>query len=277
MFKVSACIVAVSLMLIAGTANAQSTKRAVTPSGRADMVFKGVSAQDAIGKLANTCMNLGMSVIETSANSVTCDAPMGMTQSVITQALIGNSYSTAPQRLIRFNVVQIQNDSRVQASARVQTQMAFGQMRGEELTDDATYNDLMSFMEASGALYLPGTSFHNYPFLGSGSVEAVRATHNGKSSLGLTLRDLVLNGPLHNAGAMVGDILIEINGKPFKNERDFDKRLRAIPFGTSFDVTVLRNGQPLYISLISAPRPTAGEDGGKLTPLSEADGSGTEP
>lgn len=272
MLKVTGLIVATALLASTSAASAQSSKRAVTPSGRPDMVFRDTPSQDAIAKLANTCMDLGISVVETTPNSVTCEAPMGMAQSVIAQALIGNSYSTKPQQFIRFNVAQIQNDTRVQGSARVQTQMAFGQMRTEDLTDDATYNGLMVFMEASGAEFLPGTSFHNYPFIGTGGTEAIKVVHKGRSTLGLVLRDLVANGPLHNAGAAVGDIIVEINGKTFRNDRDFDKRLRAVPFGTSFDVTVLRNGEHLYISLVSAPRPTVGEDGGRLALLSEVQG-----
>lgn len=270
MLKISACVIVAAVFVYGSSANAQSAKRAVTPSGRADMVFKNMPTQDALGRLANTCMDLGLNIVETTSNSVTCDVPMGIGESAITQALIGNSYSTRPQRLVKFNVAQIQNDARVQASARVQTQMAFGQMRAEELTDDATYNDLMTFMEKAGAVFLPGTSFHNYPFMGAGDTEGTKVSYKGKNTVGIVLKDLVIDGPLHNAGALIGDIIIEINGKTFKNSREFDRRILSIPFGTSYEVTVLRNGQPYYLTLVSAPRPTAGEDGGKLVLLSEA-------
>ncbi|WP_374593012.1 PDZ domain-containing protein [Sphingosinicella sp.] len=242
--------------------------RAVTPSGLPDMIFKNTAATEASGKLANMCMNRGLTVASTSTNEVLCQVPMNILKSALTQALIGNSYSTTPIQYIRFSIAQINSDTRVQAASWVETQMAFGQLRREPLTSDNLYNDLMNFMEASGGDYVPGTTFPNHAFIGSGGGRGEIINHNGKKIGAIVLLDLVYDGPLHKAGAQIGDTIFSINKKTFKTYGEFQKRLQGINIGEPVRVTVLRQGQPVDLTFTATRRPPITDIGGKLPMLS---------
>lgn len=249
---------------------AGSEMRAVTPSGRTEMMFREATAQDASGKLASRCMGNGLTVVSSEPRDVTCELKMNMLKSALAQALIGNSYSTPPRTFIRFIIVQVGSDVRVQANEWMETQMAFGQIRRQELNSDDVHNDLMNFLETAGAAFIPGTSFPNHAYLGMEVGSSVTVSYKGKQTSGLTLSNVTPDAALAKAGVQAGDTLVAIEDKTFKTFQDFVKRLKGIPINSSMKVAILRNGQPLTLTAVAGRRPSiSAEDMTKvaLTPV----------
>lgn len=58
---------------------------------------------------------------------------MNNANGMFTQLLMGNAYSTTPVLSARFNAVQIPDGVRVVSNVWVETQMALGQVRRNEL------------------------------------------------------------------------------------------------------------------------------------------------
>lgn len=219
------------------------------------MIFRKVAAGEASSKIASQCMTNGLTVVSSTAGEVTCQLQMNAMKSALTQALIGNSYSTPPQTFVRFTVTQIGNDARVQANEWVETQMAFGQMRRSDLTNDDVHNDLMNFLEVAGASYLPGTSFPNHAYLGAFG-GGTMVDYKGKSTAGIKLSGAAKEGALVKAGTIDGDILVAINGKTFKTNHEVEKRLKGIALDSPMNVTVIREGKALTLNTTALRRPT---------------------
>ncbi|NUQ81247.1 MAG: SpoIIE family protein phosphatase [Bacteroidetes bacterium] len=61
------------------------------------------------------------------------------------------------------------------------------------------------------------------------------------------------NGASDRAGMKVGDVLVSINGKTFRNSQEADRILKSNPPGTVMEYGVLRNGIPmtLYVKAVS--------------------------
>ena len=68
----------------------------------------------------------------------------------MTQFLIGNSYSTTPERYVRFSIFPSNGKTRVQAYQWVETQMAFGQVNKVELNGNSQFNDVLKALVAVG-------------------------------------------------------------------------------------------------------------------------------
>lgn len=249
-------VVLSALLLAPSVAWAGKEMRAVTPSGLPDMKFKGISAADASGKLANSCMDNGLTVTANSPSEVICQAPMNAAKSALAQLLIGNSHSTTPSQFIKFSLAAIGGDVRVQASAWIETQMAFGQTRRQPLANDDAHNTLMAFMEGAEAVFLPGTSFPNYIYLGIGPYDEQIIKFKGRDVAGARISSLEEGTTLKIAGAQMGDVLVAINGKTFNNYDQFLKRLLGITVGQQVTFDLIRGGQPITISGAAGYRPT---------------------
>lgn len=254
-------------VLAATPAYAGNDMFAVTPSGRTEMFLPGTTLQDASGKVSARCMANGLTVVSSSANDVVCELKMGAFNSALTQLLIGNSYSTPPKTLVKFNLAQMSNNTIVQANEWIETQMAFGQMRRQDLANDKVHNDLMAFLSSAGAQYLPGTSFPNNAYMGVAFKGSTKTKFKGKDTPGVVLGQVTAGAPIDVAGAKEGDLLVAVNDKPFANVMDFEKRTRDIPVGSKYDVTVERAGHPMTLSVVSARRPAVGGEVMQTTQL----------
>src|SRR6185312_633538 len=113
---------------------------AVTPSGRPEAIFEGKSPEQVSGMIASSCADRGHVVVTSSPNKVVRQGDMTAMQSALTQLLIGNSYSTPPALFFEFNLFAVGPNTRVQAREWVETTMAFGQKRSEELNNRAQFN-----------------------------------------------------------------------------------------------------------------------------------------
>jgi hypothetical protein len=235
---------------IAASTSALAERSIITPSGQPEAVFYKTTVAEAGAKLASTCMDLGWQVSAQTSNQVTCEVPMGMWQSVMTQMLIGNSYSTTPKGYVAINLVQLNDNVRAQGRAWAQTQMAFGQMQEHQYTDDGTFNNLLGFMGKAGGVLPIGTRFTG-TYLGFENEDA----SNNTSGLNITV--VYPTSPAERAGMKVGDQVVRIDGKGFKNATDFSKKLANIRTAT-YPVTVRRNGQEMVLTLTREARPTVG-------------------
>ncbi|MGD9979570.1 MAG: hypothetical protein AB7H66_03185 [Hyphomonadaceae bacterium] len=128
----------------------------MTPSGRPEAVFAGRTVEEVQGLIASGCMDRGHMVVNSTPNQVQCQIEMGALQSALTQALIGNSYSTTPQQFVRFVITPASGNMRVQAQMWVQTQMAFGQMQTQEVNGAQQFNSVQSFLISMGGV-APGS------------------------------------------------------------------------------------------------------------------------
>jgi hypothetical protein len=242
------------LASIAGMAMpAMAADRAVvTPSGQPDAMFRGSSTADAASKIANSCMNQGWQVTEQSPTQVTCEVHVSAMKSALQQVLLGNAYSTTPRTFIRVSIAAVGDNARAQAIAWTETQMAFGQTRQNQYSDNATFNNLEGFLIKAGGELPPGTHFAGI-FLGF----AGEPQMNG-NEVAIPVTSVVAGGPGAAAGLRPGDQITEVNGARFKNMEDFHKHLNKIGVGNRFPITIVRNGQKLTLHPIAATRPPVG-------------------
>ena len=236
--------------LVASSASAE--RGALTPSGQPDVMFRGIDAAEAGSKVANHCLNVGWQVTDQTPNQITCQVPMSAMRSALTQALIGNSYSTAPLSFVRVTLVKVGGNTRGQATAWVETQMAFGQMRRQQFTDDKTFNNLLGFLVASGGELPPGTRIAGI-WMGVDG----KPISDGKSAY-IPVTRVLPNSPGAKAGIQVGDQVTEVNGKKFKSLEDMKKSLNHVGIGVSYPVVLLRNGVKQTVMLEAQERPVVG-------------------
>lgn len=246
----------VFVALLATATSALAERPIKTPSGQPESIFYQTTAAETGAKLASQCMDLGWQVANQSTNQVTCEVPMGMWKSVLTQMLIGNSYSTSPKTYIAVNIVQVGNNVRAQARAWAETQMAFGQMRQHQYADDNTFTSLVGFLGKAGGELPEGTTFTGN-YMGFDHDPATANTS------GLTVTQVFPTSPAHVAGMKVGDQVVKVDGKGFKNQADFAKKLNRVK-SASYDVLVRRGGQEVKLTLQRMTRPPVGSASWKI-------------
>lgn len=139
-----------ALVALAGCADPVA-RIADTQSGNPEGVFRNKSPQAAANVLAGLCARQGAIVTASSPHLVECRKRMQGGEAVLVQALIGNSYSTTPDTVMQFNMVQEGRNTRVYASQQIETIMAFGQPRRQPLTGNAVFNSTMLALEQAGA------------------------------------------------------------------------------------------------------------------------------
>lgn len=227
---------------------------AFTPSGKPDVVFAQTDAPSAAGKIASKCMDLGWTVISSGAAQVVCQPPMGFWQSVLAQFLIGNSDSTAPKAFVRVSVIQLGADSRAQADGWIETQMAYGQVRDQPFADDASFNELLTFLMRAGGRLPSGTTFPVRAYLGVDIGTAVARKDGEASVIGLTVTGVTPGSPGAAAGLAAGDTIIRVGGASFKTPAQFRGLLAKAPLGQNFEVVVERAGAEVPLTVLATPQ-----------------------
>lgn len=141
-----------SLVLVGLTACApQQALIKQTSSGYPEGVFQNTTLDAVRSRLIEGCSSRGVLVQEASGNQVVCGKTMEGGDAVLAQMLVGNSYSTTPDRKIRFIMYQSGADVRVTAQQWIESQMAFGQVRRQELNGNNHRNDIQQFLFSLGA------------------------------------------------------------------------------------------------------------------------------
>lgn len=229
-------------------------KEATTPSGRAEMVFAYTSAADTLTAIQSKCMDNGWMITSQVGTQVICEVPMGMWQSVFTQMLIGNSYSTEPKQFVRFSVAQVGEHTRVQTQVWAETQMAFGQVQHHQYTDDGTYNNMLTFMGQAGGQFPVGTTFTSRAYLGVDGADAT-ALNGRRSTYAYRLTSVYEPAPGYRLGLRTGDLVTKVNNRTFRNAEAFGEQLNRQTVGRSLTVTVVRDGVEQTFSTTAEGRP----------------------
>lgn len=245
----SLCSVFLSALIFAAFPTAAAEFFAVTPSGMPETLFP-MSSSKTIGSLSGQCMNNRWNVIDSNATSVTCEAPLSAGQSMMGQLLLGNSYSTPPKRFFRFNVVEVEGVSRVQASGWMETQMAFGQVKRVDFDGPPFHNNVMGFMTAAGGKFPKGTTFPNHVFMGFQAESIADGNYRV-----LRVTEVTADSPAARSGMQVGDLVTRVAGKRFKDDNDYLDALEKAANHPSYEVQVDRRGASLKLAIDRQFRP----------------------
>lgn len=224
---------------------------AVTPSGRAEAYFDMPVVQTS-DLLANKCIDLGWTVVSTTETIVTCQAPMSLGQSILASLAIGNQYSTPPVMFYRFNLAGSGTSTRVQVNGWIETQMAFGQVRHEDLAGAPFYNGAMDFFEAAGGRWPPGTRFPNHAWIG------VHFDPSGVAQKVARIEEVDPDGPADRAGLMVGDVVTRIAGKKIKDGGDLLDALAKAHKSATYRVDYTRSGKSNSVTIDRVERSPIG-------------------
>lgn len=208
-----------ALLVAACASTPTHTALVNTKTGRPDVYFYDTNATSVSGKLAATCMDSGLTVVNSTTNMVTCESKMSMGQSVLTQMAIGNSYSTTPRQFVQMSIAQIGDDVRVQATSWAETQMAFGQVNRMQ-TDQTPQqiSGLTAFLMNAGGKLAPGDSMtFKGPRIGVRFFEVNGETKQnlgfaGALESGLYVVDISEDMPAYGSGIEICDRVISLNG-----------------------------------------------------------------
>src|SRR5207237_7067314 len=77
--------------------------------------------------------------------------------------------------------------------------------------------------------------------------------------------------PADKAGIQAGDVIVDIDGRQMRNNREIIDYISYLPIGANVKIGVIRNGKHMNATAKTAERPPAGE------PASEAEAPGAEP
>ena len=255
MKKFVGAIFGVSVALVAQPALADEPF-AVTPNGRAEMMFD-VPAVETADLLAGACMDAQWNIKEQSPQHVLCEGDPTFGQSLLANLSMGNSYSTPPRLYYRFSIVQLSNETRVQADGWMGLQTAFGQNREMETNVKGFHNNAIDLMRGVGGRFPEGTIFPNHAAIGAG----FEPTDSPKQGMRLTMIDP--GGAFDVAGLQVGDVLYRVAGERWKTYDDIYDGLHKAAKEPTYEVEFYRGGQKMEVM---APRIFRAEIGPMETP-----------
>lgn len=117
-----------------------------TASGYPEATIPGRTVDEIRSAIMEACASRGALVQESSGNIVVCGKTMSGGEAIMARMVIGNSYSTEPERKVRFTVFQVGGNVRVTAQQWIETQMAFGQVKRMELNGNNQRNDIQAML-----------------------------------------------------------------------------------------------------------------------------------
>jgi serine protease Do len=77
-----------------------------------------------------------------------------------------------------------------------------------------------------------------------------------KDTNGAFITDVNKDGPADKAGVQIGDIVKAVNGEPVKVSTDLTRKVGSVRAGDKVNLTVLRNGKTVQITVTAALRPS---------------------
>lgn len=123
-----------------------------TPSGKAEGVFIGQTPAQASNQIAGLCASRPkVSVPLVTDRMVECRAVMEGGSAIYAQLMLGNSYSTIPEAILQFTLVEEGANTRAYGDVFVETIMAYGQPRRVKMQDNDTYNTMLEVLWKAGA------------------------------------------------------------------------------------------------------------------------------
>ncbi|WP_242689541.1 hypothetical protein [Photorhabdus cinerea] len=134
-------------VLLSGCANNVPLKKQ-TQSGKPEGIYTNTTKEAIRDLLVAYCNEKGFMVVESSTSSVLCSKETEGGSAILTQLMIGNSYSTTPIGKIRFTIGSVNDSIKVWADMWVETQMAMGQMRQMPITDNKSRNAVQEKLDS---------------------------------------------------------------------------------------------------------------------------------
>lgn len=215
---------------------------AMTPSGATEAIFD-MPVTNASDALVNGCVDAGQTVISSTSTVVVCEFYLNTTESVLGALLLGNQYSTPPRSYVRFNAAELRGSTRVPANAWLETQMAFGQIRKQDLGSDHFHNEVMGFLASAGGRFPPGTVFPNHAYIGLRWETAL------SPEKGLRVIEVAEGGPAEEAGVQLGDVVTAIARERIKDGSDVLDGLHKAARSDTYEVALYRGGKKMSLEL----------------------------
>lgn len=122
-----------------------------TASGKPEGVFPASTQQEVKNLVTGSCARRGLMTMEYGQNQVECSKTLSGGDAFIAQMAVGNSYSTTPEHKVRFTFIQEGSDVRVIAHQWIESQMAYGQVRRQELNQAKHTNDVQGWLSSLGS------------------------------------------------------------------------------------------------------------------------------
>jgi S1-C subfamily serine protease len=142
----------------------------------------------------------------------------------------------------------------VSAQGKVVGMNTRGLSRGRAVTIPlATVNRIVDELIEKGHIAKPylGLAMQPVPV-----PESLRGKVPGSGSSAVLVVHVEPGGPADKAGVLLGDVVIELQGKPVEDTGDIQQLLGSSKIGETVEATVLRGGAPLKLSIALADRPT---------------------
>jgi serine protease Do len=89
--------------------------------------------------------------------------------------------------------------------------------------------------------------------------EETREAFNLPEARGALVQEVTPGKPADRAGIRHGDVVVEIDGRPIRNNRELIDYISYLPVGSDVRITLLRNGQRQTVTAKTAERPPDGE------------------
>lgn len=86
--------------------------------------------------------------------------------------------------------------------------------------------------------------------------ESLRGKVPGAGNSAVLVVHVEAAGPADKAGVVLGDVVVELQGKPVEDTGDIQQLLGSAKIGDTVAATVLRGGAPVKLSIMLADRPT---------------------
>ena len=88
--------------------------------------------------------------------------------------------------------------------------------------------------------------------------DATREAFNLPEARGALVQSVEPGKPADKAGIRNGDVVIEVNGKPIRNNRELIDTISYLPIGSEVKITVLRDGKRVNLTAKTEERPSDG-------------------
>jgi serine protease Do len=96
--------------------------------------------------------------------------------------------------------------------------------------------------------------------------DEIREAFELKEQRGALVQEVTEGKPAEKAGIKKGDIVVEVDGRPVRNNRDLIDYISYLPIGTTVKLGIIRNGERVNVSAKTEERPPDGETEEEETP-----------
>jgi serine protease Do len=99
--------------------------------------------------------------------------------------------------------------------------------------------------------------------------EEIREAFNLQEARGALVQSVDPGKPADKAGIKHGDVVVDVDGKPIRNNRELIDYISYLPVGTEVKIGIIRNGQHQVLTTRTAQRPNEAERTEEETPTAE--------